>query len=115
MVDFEIKLNQDKEKDFTSGDNYNNKGKFFKIYFSLIDLNYYIKDLESGNGTFMKIQSKYNLSNNSLINIGDSYMVITFGDSNGNMEISPKVKLNETPEDNINIKIFSGKNQYEPL
>lgn len=40
-------------------DNPKNKGKFFKIFFNIPDMSYYIKDLESGYGTFMRINKKY--------------------------------------------------------
>jgi len=116
-VDFVIQKNyQDQDLDYNK-----NKGKFFTIFFDVKDSRYYIKDLRSGFGTFMKISENFVLSNNSLINIGDSYIVITIGDEQNIATQNELVNVNltkmNTLENNqlISLKIFSGQNAYEPL
>ena len=83
-------------------DNDNFNGRHFMIKFNPDDLNYYIKDLGKGCGTFIKIQEWTEIKNNLLLNIGENYIVFSseFED-----------------EDNINndiclhIKLFSMKEQ----
>ena len=83
-------------------DNDNFNGRHFMIKFNPDDLNYYIKDLGKGCGTFIKIQEWTEIKNNLLLNIGENYLVFSseFED-----------------EDNINndiclhIKLFSMKEQ----
>jgi len=116
-VDFVIQKNyQDQDLDYNK-----DRGKFFKIYFNVKDSKYYIKDLGSGFGTFLKISNDFVLSNNSLVNIGDSYIVITIGDeqniANQNEQVNVNLLKMNTLENNqlISLKIFSGQNAYEPL
>ena len=58
----------------------------FAIYFNTKDENYYIKNLNTGIGALMKIK-KYTLENNTLINIGGNYIVITFDTKNLKLKI----------------------------
>lgn len=86
-------------------------------------MKYYIKDLGNGFGTFVKIQSESLLKDNSLINIGDSYLVCTMGveddtiiseyASENNIKI-PSLG-NRDPSEMLNIKIFSGNDKYDPM
>jgi hypothetical protein len=86
-------------------------------------MKYYIKDLGNGFGTFVKIQSDSLLKDNSLINIGDSYLVCTMGveedtiiseyASEHNIKI-PSIGNKETTE-MLNVKIFSGNEKYDPM
>jgi hypothetical protein len=88
-------------------------------------MKYSLKDLGNGFGTFIKIQSETLLKDNSLINIGDSYMVCTMGEqeeekfnsdyvgSDFNMKIPSSG--NRDYENLLNIKIFSGNNRYDPM
>jgi hypothetical protein len=66
------------------------------------------------------------LKNNSLINIGDSYIVCQFGfsnnedtflsEANSNFNYENKVQISNTDYSNmINIKIFSGNKHYDPI
>jgi len=85
---------------------------------------YYLKDLGNGFGTFIKIQTETILKNNSLINIGDSYIVCQFGlteetlmseshiDTNNN---KMGLSMNMDHINMLNIKIFSGNKKYDPL
>lgn len=79
-------------------------------------MSYYIKDLESGYGTFMRITSKFELINNSLVNIGDSYIVITIGEEQSQLDTegTPKQKLNNNNQ-TLNLKIFSGQTVFDPV
>ena len=75
--------------------------KFIGIHFMIrYDKNkckYYIKDLGSGYGTFIKIINPLKIENNSLINIGDTFIVFNLDDDN-NM---------------ITLKLFTGDEQSE--
>jgi len=74
-----------------------------------------MKDLESGYGTFVKISGRYQLSNESLINIGDSYIVVSMM-SNLKEDTNSKQQTKPSSQDfTLNIRIFSGKNCYEPI
>jgi hypothetical protein len=89
--DYIIKLRKDEN-------NEKNKGRHFQVAFNPNNLSYNLKDLGNGFGCFMKIRDDVVLKNNCLINLGDSYIVITIED-NGY----------------INLKIFSGLTQLDPM
>ena len=72
-------------------------GKHFQIKFNPFDLKYYIKDLGFGYGTFAKIMKETLIKDNYLINIGNSYIVCSYG-------IDGKESTNEKKI--LNIKIF---------
>ena len=110
-----------------NGDNYFYEdafnGRHFMIRFNPDDLNYYIKDLGRGFGTFIKIQEWTELKNNLLLNIGENYIVFSLGDDED--EEKEKEKETENKEEQninninnenvendncLNIKIFSMKN-----
>jgi hypothetical protein len=78
-------------------------------------MKYYILDLGNGFGTFIKLQSENVLKNNSLISLGESYIVCTIGiEDTGD---SDSMKVGDTGNDYsemLNIKIFSGC-KYDPL
>jgi hypothetical protein len=81
-------------------------------------MKYYIVDLGNGFGTFIKLQSENVLKNNSLISLGESYIVCTIGvdEEIGNTDplcTNLNNKGNNYSE-MLNIKIFSG-NKYDPL
>jgi hypothetical protein len=81
---------------------------------------FYIKDLGNGFGTFLKIQNETLLKNNSLINIGDSYIVCQFGINEDTFlsesHFDNKVQVSNTDYSNmINLKIFSGSKHYDPI
>ena len=65
------------------GGNENNKiekysGRYFQIAYNSVLKEYYLRDLGNGLGTFVKIKTQMILKDNSLINIGDSYLVVNF-------------------------------------
>ena len=98
-------------------------GRHFQIHFNTNLMKYYLKDLGNGFGTFIKIQSETLLKDNSLINIGDSYIVCTLGvdedtlvseyGSESNIKIPSQGNREHT--NLLNIKIFSGKTKYDPM
>ena len=96
-------------------------GKHFRIKFNPYDMNYYLKDMGHGFGTFMKIMDWTEIKNNFLLNIGENYIVLFLGDeeddddeSNININCNNFLENNEHDKKNIdnnnilNIKIFSG-------
>jgi hypothetical protein len=76
--------------------------------FDLNSLKYQLKDLYSGMGVFMKVKNETLLKHNSLINVGDSYIIINFPTEDD----SPLDKV-----DMINIKVFNKNNQltHDPM
>ena len=112
-IDYQLK-NGDR---FFQEDNF--IGRHFMIKFNPDDLNYYIKDLGRGFGTFIKIQEWTELKNNLLLNIGENYIVFSSGDDDEEKDNDNEESIhtnninNENVEDDIclNVKIFSMKNQ----
>ena len=113
LVDYQLK----------NGDSYFNEdifnGRHFMIKFNPDDLNYYIKDLGKGFGTFIKIQEWTEIKNNLLLNIGENFIVFSLGEEEN--EEKEKEELNEDNNDIknenvendicLNIKIFNMENQ----
>ena len=73
-------------------------GKHFQIKFNPEDLNYYLRDLGHGFGTFVRINSKVEIKNNFLLNIGENYLIFSLGKDNNE---------NENDNDTLNIKLFN--------
>ena len=71
-------------------------GIHFMIRYDENNQKYYIKDLGSGYGTFIKLVSPLEIINNLLINIGDSFIVFTLDEN-----------------DNITLKLFTGDEKSE--
>ena len=92
------------------GDNNNLLGRHFRIRFDINKMKYFIKDLGKGFGTFKKIIEKEKIKDSYLLNIGNSYIVCTFGLDEYYQEGD---KIDD--DDNIlNIKVFSEIPQTEP-
>ena len=88
---------------------------------------YFIKDLGKGFGAFMRVVSSVSLKTDSLINIGDSYIVVSLGDdcnskdetdfnSNSNND---KINVGSgrcVTDSNysLHLKIYSGQLKIEP-
>ena len=83
-------------------------GRHFYIKFNPFDLKYYIRDVGKGFGTFMKVTGELILKDNSLINIGNSYFVVTF---DLNQVCSAQVP--NYNESNITIKVFDNDKRDE--
>ena len=92
------------------GENNNLLGRHFRIRFDINKMKYFIKDLGKGYGTFKKIVEKEKIKDSYLLNIGNSYIVCTFGLDEYYQE-GDKIE----DDDNIlNIKVFSEVPQTEP-
>ena len=76
----------------------NTFGVFFQIDYHPDTQKYSISDMGNGYGTFIQLSSSLIIKENSLINIGDSYLVFSFQEEN-----------------NLMLKMYSGNYQYEPM
>ena len=92
-------------------------GKHFQIKFNPEDLNYYLKDLGHGFGTFIKILDWIEIKNNYLLNIGDNYLVFSIGLENGNAINENYIIKNNNIENGsiLNVKIFSSNSEIKSL
>jgi hypothetical protein len=91
-------------------------GRHFYIKFNPDDMEYYLKDLGHGYGTFIKIENTTEITNNFLLTIGDTYIVFTLGmeeDMLTNEQISNKD--DEEYNNLLNVKIFSGNIRHGNL
>ena len=81
---------------------YDNKfiGIHFEIRYDENNYKYYIKDLGSGYGTFIKLVESLKIKNNLLINIGDTFIVFSFKENGEKNEV-------------LVLKIFTGNEQSE--
>ena len=79
-------------------------------------MQYYLKDLGHGFGTFIKIIDWTEIKNNFLLSIGENYIVFTLGVEE-DMLINEHTSNNEAEEYNdlINLKIFSGNIRHGKL
>lgn len=90
-----------------------NYGRHFQIYFSLAASKYYIRDLGRGFGAFMKIETSYVLKSDSLINIGDAYIVVSFGDEEIQQSSDKSWKTGTSLT--LLLKVYSGSQKFEHL
>jgi hypothetical protein len=107
-VDYQLKSSDN----YFYEDSFN--GKHFMIKFNPDDLNYYIKDLGRGFGTFIKIQEWTELKNNLLLNIGENYLVFSIGDDEEENEKEEENNKIDNKKENsfyLNVKVFSTKTQ----
>lgn len=81
--------------------------RLFRINFDIDTMKYYIKDLYTGISTFTCINNETVLKNNSVVNIGESYILLTFGDEDN--AIGSSKKQNEV--ELINIKVYNKASQ----
>ena len=90
-------------------------GKHFQIKFNPYDMQYYLKDLGHGFGTFIKIMDWLEIKNNFLLNIGENYLVFSIGYENDVNE-NYIIKNDNIENDNIlNVKIFSSNSKQNRL
>lgn len=114
--------NENSKIDFSTVDSLNNiintkdnpvqYGRQFRIRFDINENCYFIKDCSNGcgYGSFMKIIKESKIKDNTLINIGENYLVFTFGvddiDQNDNNNIFENEKI-------LSVKVFRGElNNY---
>lgn len=90
----------------------NNKtnGVFFKIFFNQNTKKYYLQDMGAGYGTFIKIQKSFLVKKNTIINIGETYLVFFFETKNS--QNSKIIEGNESNKQKINKPNFHGKELY---
>ena len=108
--------NENKEVDFVvkqrdnNPENNNIIGRHFRIRFDINLMKYYIRDLGCGYGTFKKISDETKIKDSYLINIGNSYIVCTFGVD----EYTVDGKGIEDADKILNIKVFSEVPKSDP-
>ena len=103
-VDFVIKPKE------MNGDYNKNIGRYFRIRFDLTSMEYLIKGLECGFGTFKKITEKTKLKDCYLINMGNSYIVCSFGIDELNINEGSIIDADKI----LNIKVYSEIQKAEP-
>ena len=108
-------INNNNEVDFVvkpKDINYENRvvGRHFRIRFDLNSMKYLIKDLGCGYGTFKKITTETKIKDSYLINIGNSYIVCTFGVDEYDINEKGIVDADKI----LNIKVFSEIPKTEP-
>ena len=86
-----------------------NKSAFFKIFYDFDKHIYYLLDLGVGYGTFFKIEEDIAIKENTIINIGESYLIFSFRQTN--IENEEEI-INE---DDLYLKIYSNETEYEPM
>ena len=70
--------------------------------------NAFLKYLGQGYGTFYKIFEETIILDNTIINIGESYLIFSFKKNNENDE-------EEINENDLYLKIYSNEGEYDPL
>ena len=85
-----------------------NKNVFFKINYNFEHNLYYLIDMKIGYGTFYKIEERTIIYENSIINIGESYLIFSFNKTNFDRE-------NNLNEDDLFLKIYSSEGEYNPM
>jgi uncharacterized protein YcgL (UPF0745 family) len=94
------------------------KNAFFKIFYNIDKHIYYLKDLGVGYGTFYKIEDVSEIKENTIVNIGENYLVFSFkiADPNNNNNNSNSNNSNdEIDEEGLYLKIYSNEGEYEPI
>ena len=86
-----------------------NKSAFFKIFYDFDKHIYYLLDLGVGYGTFFKIEEDIAIKENTIINIGESYLIFSFRQTN--IENEEEI-INE---DDLYLKIYANETEYEPM
>ena len=88
------------------------KNAFFKIFYNIDKHIYYLKDLGVGYGTFYNIEDVAEIKENTIVNIGENYLVFSFkiADTNNNNNSN-----DEIDEEGLYLKIYSNEGEYEPI
>lgn len=81
---------------------------FFKIYFNFNTHMYYLQDMGAGYGTFVKTNDNIIIKENTIINIGETYLIFSFDKKDMKTE-----QFQNT--NNLYLKIYSNEIEYEPL
>ena len=104
----EIKDNKNNNNNLLSNSYDKSKNAFFKIFYDCDKHLYYLMDLGIGYGTYFKIEEEIPIKENSIINIGESYLIFSFKQKNAENE-------GELNEDDLYLKIYSNEGEYAPL
>ena len=102
------KNNQNNNNDLATNSTEKNKNIFFKINYNFDHNLYYLIDMKIGYGTFYKIEERTIIHENSIINIGESYLIFSFNKSNIEGD-------NNINEDDLFLKIYSSEGEYNPM
>lgn len=116
---------KNKYKNVSNNNNSKNNSKnvnnfespFFLIYFNIMDEFYYIKNTNRGLGALMKISS-FEIKTNVLVNIGSTYLVISFDFTNLKLTIkifNNDVYQNKKTKENFEKKTFHFKNKENSI
>jgi len=89
-------------------------GRHFQIKFSPYELKYYIRDLGNGFGTFIKLKDKYYIIDNSLINIGDSYLLFSYNKPESDVNINEQIE-NLNNYGTLYCQPYNGDKKYETI
>ena len=84
------------------------KSAIFKIFYNYDKHIYFLMDLGVGYGTFYKIEEETIIKENSIANIGESFLVFSFI----NKELETEEQFDE---DDLIIKIYSNDQEYDPI
>jgi len=84
------------------------KSAIFKIFYDYNKHIYYLMDLGVGYGTFYKIEEETIIKENSIVNIGESFLVFSFM----NKELETEEQFGE---DDLILKIYSNNQEYDPI
>lgn len=104
----EIKDNKNNNNNLISTSLEKTKNAFFKIFYDFDKHIYYLMDLGIGYGTFFKIEEDMAIKENSIINIGESYLIFSFRQNTS----ENKEYIND---DDLYLKIYSNEGDYEPI
>ena len=116
-VDYYLPVDMAKSIDFNEKNNNNNAvinstekniNIFFKIYYNYDKDLYYLVDMGVGYGTFYKIEEETIIRENTIINIGESYLIFSF--NKNNLEENQEIN-----EDDLFLKIYSSEGKYNPM
>ena len=116
-VDYYLPVDMAKSIDFNEKSNNNNAvinstekniNIFFKIYYNYDKDLYYLVDMGVGYGTFYKIEEETIIRENTIINIGESYLIFSF--NKNNLEENQEIN-----EDDLFLKIYSSEGKYNPM
>ena len=103
-----MEFNEKSSNNLKMNDEEINENIFFKIYYNNKRNTYYLIDMKIGYGTFYKIEEETIIKENSIINIGESYLIFSF--NKNNLETNQ-----EMDEDDLFLKIYSNDALYNPM
>lgn len=91
---------------------HNYRGKYFKIWYDIVKDTYFIADLKLGFGVYFKLAESMELKNNTLIMIGETYILTTFLLQNKELT---RIRLKIYGRSNGDVYYFSASDCHENL